>query len=278
LEKSGYWKSGSGYVNVSRLLHRVDEALVDIETTEQVLGRALNAKLRIEGSEIGNRDDLLNKSKVAAKALIESTTQQLPSQGTQGDQRSTDIPFSETIETRARMAVREISADLHKYQDALWEGLVRRRMNLMTTAFVTGCTLYVLLQITLLSEIQPLVLVEVTLIYFVGALVGLCTFLYDYSRSSRFGIPPIHGPSFIAPNLLITPLLSGNAAIGGTVIIHSIVLSIQGGSLATTNLFPLNPFTFLVAAIFGLTPNLILKPLQKRINQYQASLKSTESH
>ena len=63
------WALGFGYVNVWRKLHRAEEALVEVEPQEMVMRGAMHDKMAISGSQIGNRDELLDKLLDAVKKL-----------------------------------------------------------------------------------------------------------------------------------------------------------------------------------------------------------------
>lgn len=267
LKKSRSWILGTGYVSVWRMWHSADEALIDIETDEQVVAGALYDKLRIQGSEIAHSEDLVNTLEAAVRALMESKTQHSQNQATQGSQSSMSTASPRMAETQARASVREIRGILHHYSDNLWETIVRARNNLLITGIVSGFLLYVLLELALLSEIQPLVLIGAATFYVVGALVGLFSSLYS---SSREDISPVADFSLTVPRLLVTPLLSGFAAVASGLLLQSL-------HLATMNVSSLKPWTLLIAAISGLIPYFIQNALQKRVGQYEAYLRSIEA-
>jgi hypothetical protein len=63
------WALGFGYVNVWRKLHRAEEALVEVEPQEMVMRGAMHDKMAISGSQISNRDELLDKLLDAVKRI-----------------------------------------------------------------------------------------------------------------------------------------------------------------------------------------------------------------
>ena len=81
--------------------------------------------------------------------------------------------------------------------------------------------------------------------------------------------------------LLHTPLFSGLAAVGGVLLIPILTSGVNGAqpSLSLAKVFNLTqtPFSFVLAAIFGLTPTVLISRLHQEAEQYKADLKSSES-
>jgi hypothetical protein len=209
LQKSRSWILGVGYVNVWELLHRIDEALIDIKTTEQVIADALDAELRLEGSKIDNKDDLLSQLRAATKILTEFTAQQSQSNISQGSQRSASVPDAKMTQTLARTTVSKIRNILHQFSDARLEILVRVRNQFWISGIVTALSVYVLLEIALFIEVRPTVLIGAAVLYLIGATVGLFSYLYASFRDPQHSIPTVADFSLTAPRLLVTPMLSG---------------------------------------------------------------------
>src|SRR6266571_1912898 len=190
----------------------------------------------------------------------------------------------------AREALREVRSTLNDFRDKRWEELVRQRSQLLATMVVTGVFTHVLLCILILANVPPAVghqaltptqsgILAATMFYLVGALAGLVGRFVNEAQGSTavddFGLSKFR--------LVATPLLSGLAGIAGVFI--TVVLAAMGGSALTgsasgqsitlANLFPLDPRLLFVAAIFGVTPNLVIKSLQEKANQYQSALRSS---
>ena len=61
-ERAGlHWVLGMGYINAWSMLHRTEEALVEVEPAEMVIRGALHDKLSIQNSTMSNRDELIEK-------------------------------------------------------------------------------------------------------------------------------------------------------------------------------------------------------------------------
>jgi formate-dependent nitrite reductase membrane component NrfD len=105
--------------------------------------------------------------------------------------------------------------------------------------------------------------------YLVGALVGLFAELYGASRGH---LRAVHDYGLALVRLLTIPVLSGIAAVLG------VVLTRLAGAASTdvplTDIFSLEdyPLGIVVAAIFGLTPGLLLERLRTETNEYKEEL------
>ncbi len=63
------WVSGIGYISTWQMIHRAEEALIEIEPVEKVLRGAMHDLFAIKGSVMSNRDELLDKLIQAVKDL-----------------------------------------------------------------------------------------------------------------------------------------------------------------------------------------------------------------
>ncbi len=283
------WISATGYVSAWKLMHRIDEAFVETEPIEAVIHNALHDEMSLQDSTLANRDDLLNKLRIAVKVLAQEASlylNQQPLQVPQDDQtkhpdlhaklssmQNTVSPegnneaFSNTInpETQARTIICEVRSTLHHFRDDRWDRLLRVRNQLMNMTLVTGLLLYALVEfmiIMIASNPDGVRMLEAaTIFYFVGGLVGLFSRLYNQSKTDT-GIDDFR---LATARLLAAPLYSGLAAIGGVLVVSQVVS--QPLTLSVANI--------LIAAAFGLTPSLLTSAIQKEADQYKADLKST---
>jgi hypothetical protein len=67
--KGPLWILATGYTSVWKLMHRIDEAFIEIEPVEAVIHNALHDEMSLQDSTLTNRDDLLNKLRRAVKIL-----------------------------------------------------------------------------------------------------------------------------------------------------------------------------------------------------------------
>jgi hypothetical protein len=63
------WVTGAGYINAWELIHRAEEALIEVEPVETIVREAMQDQQAIENSSINNRDSLLEKLTEAIKDL-----------------------------------------------------------------------------------------------------------------------------------------------------------------------------------------------------------------
>jgi hypothetical protein len=273
VKKSIAWLTASGYINLWKEMHDAEEALIDIMPREVVVADAIYDEMRIQDSKIDNSDELLRKLRTAVSTLDPSAKSYLqPSPAS--TQVASAIPSAAPVSTGAvsdmsemqgRSILREVRHALNEFRDSRWEAIVRVRNQFVCTMILTGLTLYVLLQFTILAGVSQAAMITATAFYLVGALVGLFGRLYNESQTSK----SIDDYRLALARTVATPLFSGLAAVGG-------VLLTQKLTSAADIFDPKNMLSgLIVAAVFGLTPNLLIGVLQKQSEQYKTDLKST---
>ena len=317
------WVSGSGYTSTWNLIHRAEEALIEIEPVEAVLRGTMHDMFSIKGSTMNNGDELLDKLILAVhdldplastyfsehqpdksrdrllNKLIQTVTsekevlRQIAAKFNillkHGDNAMDDddeievvTPTDKKLQARARFALREIRRTLNGFRDGIWDGLVRARNRLLGTIALTGVVTHILLCTAILTEgvdthtTNRDAIIAATAFYIVGAIAGLFGRFYNELSSSKGGDD--YGLSLA--RLIATPLLSGLAGIGG-VLVSALLYSklVVGTDVAATlsSIFGLKATIYLlVAAVFGLTPNLIIRSLQQQAEKYVSDLKSSK--
>jgi len=328
------WVTGMGYVAAWGLLHRAEEALIEVLPINAVIHGAIHDQLAIQDSTINNRDTLLDKliqavndldpkaavyfkehqpdkqsnelldkliqtEKRYNKALLhlmKSIEQAVPEakidvaemvvfDDEETEENDTPDPDLEA-QARARVALREVRHALNSFRDQLWERILRARNQLLGAIALTGLFTHVLLSIALLTITLTMsvashqsAIIAVTAFYMVGAVAGLFGRLYGESRTRG----ALHDYGLSLARLSATPLLSGLAGVGGVLITGLLFNSILGAPEASSKLASLEgifslsePRYLLAAAIFGLTPNLIIRTLQERAEQYATGLQSSK--
>ncbi len=212
----------------------------------------------------------------------------------------------------ARAVLAQVRGAIADYRDDRRSALVRGRNNLFATVIFTGVTSYVLLAIVVIRDADATEIAAAATFYLVGAIVGLFKQLRDASAADTV-LEEDYG--LAAARLIHTPLFSGLAALGGVVATTMLATIVPTpGTPATTraasgttittaaltrasssaapaktpstkppSVVPLsaifdlgkNPAGIIIAAIFGLTPNLLIVRLQRQVEQYKADLKSS---
>jgi hypothetical protein len=298
------WVLGTGYVNLWERLHNVEETVISLAPRPQLIRMALYDVQRLRESRIPYAQQLLGVIHAAlcrispASAeymaqLLATNPAGIPSLGAPAPPQPTPAPGGTDgssdangaggiMEREAREALRQVRHMVNAFRDSRWEQLVRHRNRLVETVVFTRITSYILLGVAVLFDVPAQALLAAAVFYFVGALTGLFGRLQslggheeeieDYGLSS-------------AALVQITPF-SGLAAVGGVLITGLLVVSVdqQIGRAATNTshvqlvqIFNLaeNQFGLLVAAVFGLTPALLVSRLRDTVQQHKLDLKST---
>jgi hypothetical protein len=291
------WAIGSGYNCLWMLLHHAEEAMIELSDVGTVIRGAKHDFLSIQGSMLSGRDGLLDDvihsvAVLKPEALTYFQEQTLSKRGmerrkviksgtsSQKLQAADDTSDREQLEIAARLTLREVRSTLNDFRDKRWEGLVRQRNHLLKSIAVTGLATYVLLAVIILSFnlISSIVLTdqkflqEGVIIYLIGAMSGL--FVRFYSESQ--GGTTIDDFGLTTTRLVATPLLSGLAAIGG--VLFTQILGSIAAQNSVPDLFTLKQVQILLtAAVFGASPNLFIKGLQKQANDFEADLQSSKA-
>ena len=276
------WAFGSGYCNAWRLIHQAEEAIIEFDCTEEVIYGAMEDKMALQGSVISTSDELLS-------SLIQAVTVLQPAAGIsfnehQPDKNSVTPADSTRDEATARSVLRGVRRVLNTLQDRSWEGLLRARNRLLASIAITGLVTHVLLCITVLTIPIPNAsnhytdpLVAATAFYLVGAVTGLFGRFYQESTTGS----AVDDFGFSTTRLIATPLLSGLAGIGGVLLLITLaalggsVLSSANGPLDLGQIFVIKPQLLLIAAVFGLTPNLLITGLQNTARKYESDIQSS---
>jgi hypothetical protein len=333
------WVSGSGYTNAWNHVHRAEETMMDIAPREEVIREAMYEQLNLEGSAIAGRDHALIKLWTAVKQLDPSAIIYMdppssltgaPSPPTPSLQSNTGnsehapneakaaLTLDPQTEMKAREAIRIVAQTINEFRDSLWASLVRTRNQLLGTGLITGLLTLVLLCVSIIAGAPPSAIKAATIFYLVGAIVGLFSTLYSESQAEK----AVDDYGLTMVRVIMTPLLSGLAAVGGVLLVAMLSLTLlrpptsMSGSSAVTSTPPppataiatrtppatsaaspspkpgtssesvpvprleeiyalSNAQSILLAAIFGLAPNLLISLLQQQSNNFQSQLKTS---
>jgi hypothetical protein len=278
------WVLKSGYVRLWELIHMLEEALIEIEPCEIVIRDALIDEARLQGSSIDGRDDLLDQLRQAVQQLSPSAAQFLIKQPPPRCPADGSGVSGPEAEAQARLVLREVRHALNEYRLDRRDGLVRARNQLVATVTVTGLGMYVLLGFSLLLNAPPSSIGAVTAFFLVGAAVGLFNRMSSQSRTDNavddFGLS--------VARLTLTPVFSGLAAVGGvllTVMLYGAILTQFGDATSTAptqpkdllDIYKLVPIYLIAAAVFGLTPSMLLGGLQQQSDKLKSDLKSSQA-
>jgi len=213
-----------------------------------------------------------------------------------------------TTESEARAEVAELAATISDFRDEQRWGLVRVGSAFVDATMLTSLFTFLVLVLALTRAAPPEAIVAGAAFYLAGSLAGL----FKRVHAEAQGDAGAEDYNFTGARLWRTPVLSGLAALGGVMLIAMspalIPPTTQGATAAPTQvgqtlaaqqltpvpsaparsstaipsldeIFDLvhNPQFLVLAAVFGLTPGLLLGRLQQLGDQYKANLSSTET-
>ncbi|MEO7519465.1 MAG: hypothetical protein ABIY58_11975 [Acidimicrobiales bacterium] len=269
------WVLATGYAALWRRIHAAQEALLLVEPVDDVVGQGLLDEARLESSTIPGRDQLLRQVRMAVGVLAPGAQVFLAKR----EEAEAADGVAPADPGQARMVIRNIAHVISEYRDDRQEGLIRARNNVYRTVFIGGLAAYILLGLALIREVDELALVAMSTFYLVGAIVGLFRQLgkassVDTVKQGDYGLS--------TARLLLIPLFSGLAAVGGVVLVALLGAVIPAKTPAIPTLraiFDLgnNQFGLVGASVFGLTPNLLIQRLEKQAEQYKDDLKSSDA-
>ncbi|GCE22771.1 hypothetical protein [Dictyobacter kobayashii] len=281
MEQTTAWVIGTGYIKLWNLMNQAEELLITLEPLDKVVQDAIYDDMRLNQANITNSDEWENKLRAAVAVIDESATNYL--------KPSTKIPNSTTATTndnapepkpgpqnitpqveekqnQARAILQLVREMINSFNTNNWSGLITARNQLINTMMLAGLTTYVATQIAIIIHIKAQHLIGIIIFGLIGALVGLFGRLYQESQAAN----DIDDYNLGAARLVAAPLLSGLAAIIGVLIVAKVS--------SLDDLYNVKSIlsNFVLAATFGLTPNLVINQLQKQSNQYTGNLKSTQ--
>jgi hypothetical protein len=278
-----------GYVELRRRLHHVEEAQLHDRPLDEIVVQAVEDHMRLSGSTIPKKDELCAHLTRAVRILGPNAVPYLlldsrtPRDRAAAAPPTDAAPASPTDEALARAILVKVRKAIDDYRDDRRDGLVRARNNLLLTVTVTGALTYAILALTLFRDVSDQAIVALCAFYLVGALVGLFRQLRVASDRDTV-VEEDYGLSFA--RLVHTPLFSGLAAVGGAYLAPTLsgallTMTTPTSSVETPQLSAIfdltsNQVGLLVAAVFGLTPNLLILRLQKQAESYKTDLKSSE--
>lgn len=281
----------TGYMNLWRTIHRVEELQIALQPRSEAIAAAMYDAFRFEG--LPNDERFINKifkalSVFGPAAWPAVCTDNPPSQATVGscltpgsaategtstaiasvgDQAPDPVAIaSPTAEDTAIAVLADVRRAFNVYQDDTWERLIRQRNRLLRTVLITSTVGLLLVGVAVQFRVGSELLGAASAFYLVGALIGLFALL----RAENSAGPAVDDFGLFEARLLATPLLSGLASIAGVVLVAFGPSLLGAGTPATppkmAEVFSLteNMRGLLAAAIFGLTPELLIGNLKRQ--------------
>ncbi|MDQ6644300.1 MAG: hypothetical protein M3Y76_07610, partial [Chloroflexota bacterium] len=240
-QRSTSWIAGIGYSELWDLIDSAEEALIIIAPPGKVIADAIYDEMRLNDSKIMNSEEWANKLRSAVKGLdptavsylkpavgaqspIAGAAMQLPGAVTPQQASATDqarnsaaqLPGTATPQqTGARSVLRVVRGTINDFNTKSWDALITARNQLFSTMTLVGLTMFVFVALAILFHVNPLHMEVATIFAFIGALAGLIGRLSIESQIDK----TVDDYRLSSARLLVTPLLSGLAAVLGVLIV-----------------------------------------------------------
>jgi len=272
------WTTGLGYIELWHRVHRAEEALIKVEPYIEALGGAMRDESRLANATMKNRDTLLKRLRCAVAMLDDSGTEKYLSYVEESEKCLLKQSERAAPENRAKALaiLSEVRYEINHFRDNVWEGIVHARNRLAETSVVLGLAACALLALAIFANTPNRTIVWVVTYFLVGAIVGL----FARAQGEWSANTAVDDFGLSTARLIHTPWLSGLAAVGGvlvTSVLDGQLLNDGPGSPTLAAVFEQKPSLLIVAAVFGLTPDLIIRRLTQQVDKYKEDLQSTQS-
>jgi hypothetical protein len=276
------WVLGSGFIDLYRQLHAAEEALFIVLPTSDVVGNALYDDLRLNGADATILDSSSLRTNLrAALPLIGASRVQILTSPPVPVDPPTPPPTSLSLEDRAlgRVILRDIRRAISEFRDSERANLVRARNQLVWTGTITAIAGYALLALAILAKAPLQAVMSGVVYYVVGATVGL----FDQLRIDRDREGGEEDFGFSRARLFYVPVLSGLAAVGGVMVVallnEAIYFRAGEQQRSLHDIFNIRNFSLglVIAAVFGLTPSLLVDRLSAKARDYRKALTLTSA-
>jgi hypothetical protein len=279
LRSSGMpWVRGTGYIDLWRRVHRAEEALIKLEPYPEALTEAMRDEERLIEANMRNRELLLRRLRMAAAVLDDSegTVNLTFLAESANSALAREEPVTPENRIKALAILSEVRYEINNFRDNILERIVAARNSLTDTSVLLSIVAYALLGLAIFVSAPTPVIIWVVTYFLVGATMGL----FAQARTAWNVGTATDEFDLSTTRLLHIPWLSGLAAVGG-VFITSVLIGTDGPSTFSSaedliTIFDGSSRKFIIAAIFGLAPDLLIRRLAEQVEGYKADLQSTE--
>jgi hypothetical protein len=284
------WGTGDAYLDLRERLHRAEEALIAVEPASLAAGEAGYDVRRIEGGRFADSKRLLEDIAAAQAALA-----------------------TDPNDAAARAKLRQVRRAINEYRDSLRAGLIRARNHLFATAIYASLNAYGLLGVAMIWGASRNTILAAAAFYLIGATVGLfrqlqlasttTTTQEDYGLESMrlvqtplfSGLAAVGGVVLlsIVPALTPSPTSATPSGSRGATTTAPAATTTTPTTTTTAptapaasgrtipsleSIFDLgrNEMGLVIAAVFGLTPTLLVARLRAQSEGLKSGLKASE--
>jgi hypothetical protein len=197
---------------------------------------------------------------------------QQPAPGSTGAELTAALQRPRSL-VEARMVIGTVRQAINQYRDQNYGGLVRARIHLACTTVATGLIGLSALAIAIAAGVPVPKLLTGATFFVVGALVGLFSRLYAEVGSDT----AIDDFGLTGTRLHAAPQLSGVAAVLGVGLLALTGMTVHGTDpLGDAFDMSKSSFNIVTAAVFGLTPGLLIDRLKQQTESLKSNLRSTQ--
>jgi hypothetical protein len=267
------WVTGLGYIELWHRVHRAEEALIKVEPCSEVLEGALRDEERLANANMDNRDTLLELLKSARVKLGEVGTETDKSEGSEPTLgiAAGYAQLTPTERMKVLTVLSEVRYEINNFRDNTWEGFVHLRNRLADTVVLLGLATYALLALAVFLEPPHDAITWAVTYFLIGAIAGL----FARAQAEWGAETAVDDFGLSKTKLLQIPWLSGLAATGGVLVTS--ILDPQTNTVSLATVFSDRPALLFVAAVFGVTPNLLIRRLDEQADKTKEDLQSTQS-
>ncbi len=259
----------TGYVNLWRTLHRAEEALIEIDRSSAV-GDAIYDYNRLSGSSIPNCATLQKEIEAAIGPEV-----------VKGLFGPTGAVGGFTPSEDASAVVKSVRTAINEYRDDQWEGLIRERNRLLRAVLATALVTFLMVGLAIVCEISRSALVAVSGYFLTGAIIGL----FSRLRAEEQADSAVDDYGLFEARLIATAQISGLAAVAGVFLVALApvvfatpdVAAAVAGSLSKVLDLGSDARGLVVAAAFGLTPDLLIAGLSKSSTDIKQKIVGSEA-
>jgi hypothetical protein len=294
------WATRGGYIDLWNRIHRAEEALIEAASAVALKQIADRDRLRLEGAfEISpTLAQLLvdvtwwltpggrRWSRMAGISALRSLLSGL--RPVKASERPIDLlsvpPVTSLEEAQARL--RLVTTAINAFREKNWAGLIQLRNRTVSALLITETVAYGLLALAIGTPVSNHVLVTAVVYFLVAAMVGLLNHVIQLRRSSI----AVEDYGLEEARLKLLPAVAGLAGVAGVMfiailtnpaVVNAIRPSGEAGLVAPPDwdkIFSLsqNPLGLIVAAIFGLTPSLLVSRIRDLATTYERAIRSTQ--
>ncbi len=272
------WARATGYSNILRTLHRIEEMILAAQPDEAVIGDALNDYLSLTNSTIAERETLIADLRAAAHVIDHDAAETFLNPTGPGTSPSTPLP-SKVI---AREVLREVRFAINDFRDSRVDRQIGTRNSLVFVILAAAVVTYLLLGVAILAGVSTLALVSASVYFLVAGLAGLLNRLRIESQSSTAAED--YGLGLV--RLIVAPLLSGLAGVGGVYLIAKspeLFTALFSKDQTPVHLTAMqifdvtqNELGLVVAVVFGFVPAAFFSSVQRQADRFQHELEKSE--